>query len=381
MSDINIKETIEDKKSWFNIKRFKIGQIDFEKPEKSIDSKFLKKDDEIKDLKFIETSKEINRFEAIEAIHSTQDNKKEVDNFFNKKEWNNKPHIINLTFGFNPENFIKNQDKRNVLVGLLDYYQEYSNFINSVPNLKISKFNPETKKNETKINVEGYIKFVDFAYKTLQTKNSKPIFAPISLKFSQKDLLTLIKHYIKKEIFYYWVDFEGRSINLYSLGKLRFLSNMIKREGFYDKSIMYFSNINREIISNPMDTKSPASDVLSPLAGANIIGVNRKPRRVIPKSKNTDYEKIKLSKENKIRILDIKSYYYVKQNIESIQEKDCVIKNAINLEQEFEEQAQNLLNNKDINSFLQQKTMLNSYKNGQILKGIESKEDKKSKWY
>jgi len=39
--DINISETIEDKKSWFNIKRFKIGNNHFEKPEKCLDIKTL----------------------------------------------------------------------------------------------------------------------------------------------------------------------------------------------------------------------------------------------------------------------------------------------------------------------------------------------------
>ena len=41
VSNINISETIEDKKSWFNIKRFKIGGTDFQKPEKCLDIKSL----------------------------------------------------------------------------------------------------------------------------------------------------------------------------------------------------------------------------------------------------------------------------------------------------------------------------------------------------
>ena len=41
VTHININETVEDKKSWFNIKRFRIGDVHFEKPEKSLDVKNL----------------------------------------------------------------------------------------------------------------------------------------------------------------------------------------------------------------------------------------------------------------------------------------------------------------------------------------------------
>ena len=41
--DIDIKEVIEDKNSWFNIKRFNIASIPIEKPEKTLDIKNVTK--------------------------------------------------------------------------------------------------------------------------------------------------------------------------------------------------------------------------------------------------------------------------------------------------------------------------------------------------
>lgn len=384
MSDIDVRETIEDKKSWFNVKRFKIDKITFEKPEKSIDSKLISKNksESVKDLYFTETTKQVNNFEQIEAIHKASD-KKTADEFFNKKEWMEKPHVINLTFGFKPSDYLDKEAGKNAFTGFLDYYYTYSTLLTSVPNLKISKFNPQTKKKEIKVNVEEYTKFTDFSYQILKTKNNKPIFLPISLKFSQQDLLKILEHYVKEEQFYYWIDFEGRPINSYTLGQLRFLMGRIKALGFYDRSITYFTNVNREILANPMDQNSPASDVLCALGGANIIGVNRSPQRIInSKGGNPTIIQIRQSQENKLRLLNIESYYYVKQNALSINMKDCVIQNEINLEKEFGEQSKNLLETGDVDKFLHKKEMLNKYKNGDILKAIESKESKNiKKWY
>ncbi|MCL4376239.1 hypothetical protein M1558_01980 [Candidatus Parvarchaeota archaeon] len=383
MVDINIKEVIEDKKTWFNIKRFNIGNINFEKPEKSIDFKNLTQfDSEVNNFPFVESTKSV-KFETIEKLYDSSSEKDwEVKSFFGCKNWLKKPVVLNLTFNFDPLT-IDNTEKKKALIGFLDNYYSYSNLMLSIPNIKITKYNEKTKTIEKIINLNNYKTFVDFAYENLETKNNKPIFVPISLRLSQKELQELINYYIKKERFYYWVDFEGKAINSQTIGKLRFLFRSIKSLGYYNKTLTYFTNINREIIANSQDENSPASDVLSTLCGANVVGVNKKPRKIIP-IKKPSQEDLKRFLENKIRLLDSNSYYYKKAEIKTINEKICVIKNAIKLKNEFSVQAENLLKSGgDIANLLDKKDMLKSYLNGKILRDIESKKEVKNltNWY
>ncbi|MEM3099470.1 MAG: hypothetical protein QXU32_12275 [Nitrososphaerales archaeon] len=380
--DVNIKETIEDKKSWFNIKRYKIGNVDFDRPAKSLDVKELSKKtfDVIKaaqQFKLFEVSKVVRSFQTIKEIYAEDDDSK-INDFFHKKGWlADSPTLINFTFNFNPYGFIRRIDD---MSGFFDQYYQFSKVAVFVPNIRKKKIvfdQNKKRKNVTIINANDYLIFVDSSYGILDTKNNKPIFVPISLRMSLKDIAQLAQHYLKKEYYYYWFDFEGKSVNENSLARIYHFLRIIRDSGNFDKTICYFTNIKREIISNPKESKSPASDILASIAGANIIGVNREPRRMIegPLPPPT----------HKARIFNAGSYYYVKTSDSRWFNKErSVSHNSMLLDREFASQSKSFLHSHNLEGFLQKKEMLINYRQGAILKHLISKSPKTDslrKWF
>jgi len=168
------------------------------------------------------------------------------------------------------------------------------------------------KKIETLID-ENYLRFVDESFDILNLKNTKPIFVPISVRMTGNEQDKLIEHYVKKEYFNYWFDFEGKTITTAQLGRLRHFNNKIKEMGFFDKTISYYTNINKIISEIPAEENNPASDVLASVTGANIIGVNRKPQRnIITPPGKPKYVYIPKPPEHRFRIFNKDSYYYIK---------------------------------------------------------------------
>lgn len=369
--DISIGETIEDKNSWYNIKKFKIGDTDFWKPEKSLDSRAITKETfdemELKDtLRLSEASRVVHSYNEIDDVYNEDDNSK-INAFFHKKSWlTDVPNVLNLTFDFNP---LKSVKKRDAMTGFFDLYYQYPKLFVSVPNIRTKRVYTEPYRKEIIIDVKGYIKFVDEAYEILNDKNNKPIFVPISLRMSQHDINTLINHYLKKEYYYYWFDFEGNSINENILGgRTNYLFRIVKSSGYYKKIICYFTNMRREIISNSKDPLSPASDVLSSIAGANIVGVNREPRRNVKDVKDLP------PPEHKARLLDSHSYYYVQtENAKLFRKDKYVPHNALRLQMEFDNQSRYFSKNLSLDKLLEKKEMLTKYKSGAILKELTSK--------
>jgi Fe-S-cluster formation regulator IscX/YfhJ len=102
LGDISIRETIPDKKSWFNIKRFKIGSTDFEKPEKSLDSKSLTQESygslvDPKSFRFAEMTKIVSKYSDLTDVYNESDDTK-INQYFGKKSWlNDLPNVVNLT--------------------------------------------------------------------------------------------------------------------------------------------------------------------------------------------------------------------------------------------------------------------------------------------
>lgn len=222
------------------------------------------------------------------------------------------------------------------------------------------------------ISLENYIKFVDSVYDILNTKNNKPIFVPISLRLKQGELTTLIQHYLKREYYYYWLDFEGRPVNENRLAHTRHIFRKIKEAQQYDKTITYFTNVKREILPNANNPVSEASDVLSSIAGANLIGVNREPRRYFdsdgppPPPVPPNY---------KARIFDNETYYYNKTNNPNLFHKyGYTPVNAQMLNFEFKNQTEFFLNNDNIGNLLNKKKMLTDFHSGNLLRELTSKE-------
>jgi hypothetical protein len=384
VSDINVTETIEDKKSWFNIKRFKISGNDFQKPEKSLDVKSLDQDTyrNLKsEFKFYEATKVIKKYDSLVKLYN-EDDDLNINKFFYKREWlSNAPNVVNFTFEFNPFNFVKTIDD---LSWFFDQYYPYSKLILTVPNIRLRRI--VNKKPLQIIDLDNYMKFVDSAFKILNDKNNKPIFVPVSMKMGIRKLSELIEHYLKEEHYYYWFDFEGQPIGETSLGRLRHVFNIVKKNESFDRTISYFTNIRREKLSNSNEATSVASDALCSIAGANLIGVNREPQRyfTIPASESasggtgkegfTMRAPTPVDPSHKARIFDRETYYYVKTTDTGLFPKNKYVPiNAARLNAEFKTQSEYFLQNQNIDTLLNNKIMFKDQKAGNMLKELTSK--------
>lgn len=378
VSDIKVTETIEDKKSWFNVKRFKIGNKHFEKPEKCLDIKTL---DQVaynnlkSGFKFYEASKVVRKYDNLVKLYNTDDDQV-VDNFFYKKNWlSDAPNIINFTFEFNPFLHVKSIES---MSWFFNQYYPYSHLILTVPNIRIKKY--VNKKVVQVIDFNDYVKFVDSAFEILDEKNNKPIFVPVSMRMGMRKLTELLEHYLKEGYYNYWFDFEGKSINARNVGKLRHVFDVIKKSENFDSVISYFTNVKREILSNSNEPTSVASDALCAVAGANLIGVNREPRRYIPKPSEGNGKEDSLrvpafvDPNHKARIFDRETYYYVKTNNADLFKKNKYVPvNAARLNAEFGTQTEHFLENQNIDTLLNKKIMFKDEKAGNVLKELTSK--------
>ncbi|MDR2707452.1 MAG: hypothetical protein LBB87_01725 [Nitrososphaerota archaeon] len=373
MTDINIKESIEDKKSWFNIKRFKIGNTDFQKPEKCLDIKNL--DNSIyrnikTNFKFYEASKILKNYDNISKLTEAEDD--QINKFFYRGEWlGTAQNVINLTLQFNPYNHVKTIDE---LSWFFNQYYPYSKLFLTVPNIRVKTLKANI------IDLQSYTRFVDETYKILNDKNNKPIFVPVSMKFTIGQLTGLMEHYLKHDRFYYWFDFEGRSINENSLGRLRHIFDLLKKKKAFDNVVTYFSNVKREKTANSKENTSVASDALSAIAGANLIGVNREPSRYFnPNTLMNDGSvgiraSIDVDPNHKARIFDRETYYYVKTVDQDLYDKRKYVPlNAARLNAEFAAQSEYFLEHQDITTLLNQKSMFKDEKAGNILHDLTSK--------
>lgn len=384
VSEINIVETIEDKKSWFNIKRFRIGNADFQKPEKSLDIKNL---DRLKyrnvktGFNFYEATKILKKYENISKIYNADD--AQINKFFYRGEWlATAKNVINFTFEFNPYNHVKTMED---LSWFFNQYYPYSKLFLTVPNIRIKRVD-ENNKTVRIIDFESYKKFVDETYKILNDKNNKPIFVPISMKFTMGQLTELIEHYLKQDRYNYWFDFEGRSINENSLGRLRHIFNTLKTKKVFDSVVSYFTNIKREKLANSNEITSVASDALSAVAGANLIGVNREPQIYFdpppPKGGSNGVKALEtkirvptcVDPSHKARLFDRETYYYVKTANPDLHDKNIYVPlNAAKLNAEFSTQSEYFLEHHNIESLLNQKSMFKDEKAGNILKELTSR--------
>jgi len=85
------------------------------------------------------------------------------------------------------------------------------------------------------------------------------------------------------------------------------------------KNLVFATNIKREIISNQKGDKSPASDVLGMICGANFVGVDRDPMRGFKVTDEQKKKKIILDKYTTvIKIRKLKKVRKAKFRINSI---------------------------------------------------------------
>ncbi|MEK6844066.1 MAG: hypothetical protein AABX83_01425 [Nanoarchaeota archaeon] len=351
MSDIKITECVEDKSSQFNLKKFKIGNKVFEFPEKTVDVRYIsqKFTDIIKTKNpILEKSKTIKNFDQIKKIVESND-EKQINDFFDSKKWTNYYFkTINLTFEFNP--FKDTNDKLKELEPFLEYYYTHSKNILTIPNISI-KF----------IDVDDYIKFVDFCYDFLNSMNSKPIFVPISTRFGMTGIKKLLAHYLKKERYYIWFDFEGMSLNENASARIRHIRRTLNEKGIFDKCVVYFTNIKREISSNIKADNSAASDILSSIGGANIVGINRDPQKFNPNAPIKKVDQKELWK-HKARYFDNETYYYSKFKDGTLELKNLnILKNTSRLQGELDNQTKVFLETYKIKDYITKKPIVKDY--------------------
>jgi hypothetical protein len=399
MVRITVKEAIKDKQSSYNIKRFKLGNIDIDRPVRALDAGHVTREllsanrNRIEHV-LLETSKLVKP-EAVRTVMSGPP-KSRLKESFGWSQWHAEfPNLLTLTFKFNPYKTFKDREE---LAGYLDYYYNFSDTAAMVPNVDILRNIYEGKRYsgiERVINLEDYMRYVDEAYQILDYKNKKPIFVPLSLKMDMTEVNELSAFYAKKRYLDVWVDFQGAtSTDRPKLALLRRFVRRIEELGHDQDLVLYCTNVRREITANPKSDVSAASDVLASVVGANLVGINREPQRPI------DTEKGALPRapsgsllEHKARLLDPASYYYVKvdrlglpaEESRLMKRKDRnMLRNAIIIDGELKAQAEHFLDEQTVRPYISAKGMLSEYKGGSLLKGLFSSEDDRGSlenWY
>ena len=388
---IEVREAIVDKNSYFNIKRFRLGKLNVEAPIKTIDAKnitrsiFEAEKPDTKNILF-ETSKTIEP--AIFQKVSKEINDSKIKEIFGYKGWiADYENVITLTLNSNP--FKLEGNLETYLPDFFDYYYNFSKTASLVPNIKITQNiytegkagNVRKVGEEKTIKFENYVRFVEESHRILDYKNKKPIFVPLSLRMDIDDIQRLAKAYLKREFFYIWIDYEGATAsNLTKLSRLRAFYRTVEKSERFEDVIVYSTNIRREITSNKKMNSSPSSDVLTAISGANVIGVNREPSFGGGRYPLTKEEKMEM-RVHKARAFDPDTYYYIKPDVRRIQSLDLhyldprrnILMNANLLSFEFQSQANHFLDSGTVQEYISQKTMLREYKNGSLKKNLFQK--------
>lgn len=384
VKNIEVKEYIRDETSDFNVKRFRIGTLDIDRPIKTIDAKNLTKELFIEEKKsfpkvIFEHSKLVNTNTIAHVLSEGED--KQIKKLFGFEKWMDEhPYVISQTFNFNPYGEFNSIE---TISGYFDYCYTFSAPIVLIPNIKIT-----TKEKLPIITIDDYLKFVEEVYHLLDYKNKKPIFVPVSLKFGIKDIERLVKEYIKKEFFNIWFDFEGSAVTKPKIARIRSFLRKVDNNGRMYDIVIFSTNIKREIISNPKSEKSPSSDILTSLIGSNLIGVNRDPRR--PPGGDLNKDELAKLKEHKARVFDPSTYYYLKvassnydiktRNLLMRSPQRNILFNAKLLDEELGAQTEYFLRERNIKEYITKKPMIKEYKKGELIKDLFSKDKKITEW-
>ncbi len=385
---IEVKECMLDRQSEFNIKRFKVGNLRVERPVKVINAKTITKSvfeeyRESFEIKMFESSLYVTE-KGVESILAERDEEEIKKHFAFKKWFREHGFVVAATLQFNPSMLGMGK-----VEGYLAYLYTFSRPIVLIPNVKIEKVTSKNGKRvkSSIISLDEYLNFVDNAVDFLDKRNNKPLFVPVSLRFGVNELKRIIDHYLEKEYKCLWFDFEGFPVSETRIARIRVISDEIERKGELKDIVIYATNIRREIISNLKDANSPASDVLAPIIGANIIGTNREPRRPIEPASRMSKRELLL---HKARVLDPKTYYYVRVT-EHIKDEDLIQKllnknynvteNSKRLDEEFKAQTEFFLEHSTIKNYVSSKRMLREHKKGELLETLFPSQANLTQWY
>jgi len=387
---LNIKEAILDKDSEFNIKRFKLSGITIDRPIKVLNVNSIAQktvEEQRKALEkytlFYEISSTL-RESTVNTILDEDENGK-ITRLLRYKRWAS-PLILAYTLSFNP---LRSQILEGLkdLSGFLSYYYAYSSVALLVPNMKVKKNipvekDPETGKTKYKsiriANLDDYITYVDWSVEKLDSKNTKPIFVPVSLKFGMRDLVKLAEHYIKKEYFNIWIDFESGLPSPQNIGKIRRFLEVFRENKRLEDIVVYATNLNREFESSPQLTLTPGTDPVTTLTGANLIGGNK--GKGVPDDKSPKPQKPGELLEYKARLFDLDTYYYLHPKLIKdpklkkilLMKEYNIMLNTLRINVELMNQTEYFLENQEIQPYAEQKQMLKEYREGDLLKALFS---------
>ena len=240
-----------------------------------------------------------NSWKALEKylteLPATQRNNK-LRTFFkiDKRLWDNSLTMLSLTFPRNP--FEMHTFSTTTFGGLdEDSYIFLLNFIYSnssafvlVPDIKI-------KSNSF---VMRYLEIVDFSVKQLSEWNNKPIFVPLQIDLSERNLITIISHYKEREYSNIWINFSNHPCDSDFSANLRSIRQLIDKYMYGIDVVLHYSHIKQEIQPHVHDTKVAASDILTQFSGADFIGVKRFGGMYNPQANDPDYIELQASKNN-----------------------------------------------------------------------------------
>ena len=393
MARIELKESISDGDSAFNLKRFRMASLSLDGPIRTVDSSHTTKrslEREASNLGpvLIETSKTVAA-DAVRSVVGSTDPAM-LKRHFGYANWHSEhENAVNLTFKFNPLAEFGNLDR---ISGYFDHYYQYSGTMLMVPNVKLSRnIYHEGKRVGVQpiIGAEEFRRYVSEIHGFLDYRNKKPIFVPLNLNLDIKETELLADFFIKEGFTNVWVDLEASSTaDKRRAALLRAFVRRFDQAERFDELILYMTNIKREILAHPKDDHSPSSDVLAAVMGANIIGVNRAPQVMFPKGaplppSPPPGEML----AHKARLLDPSSYYYTRLDALELDEdsrrrlynkNENILTNTVLLNQELREQTRKFLEELSIRPYISGKPMVREFRDGMLMDHLFMEETKAS---
>ncbi|MDI9394463.1 MAG: hypothetical protein QM426_03160 [Euryarchaeota archaeon] len=228
-------------------------------------------------------------------LPATQRNNKLRDFFkIDKKLWNDSLTTLSMTFPRSPfemQPFSKmafNGLDEDSYIFLLNFIYSNSSAFVLVPDIKV--------KSDSFVNI--FLKIIDFSVKQLSEWNSKPIFVPLQIDLSEKNLITILSHYKDQGYSNIWIDFFNHPCDSDFSANLRSIKQLLNRYMQGLDIVLYYSHIKKEIHPHLHDTKVAASDILTQFFGADFIGVKRFGGGFNPQGNKSDYLEIQASKNN-----------------------------------------------------------------------------------
>ena len=382
MATIELKESISDGESAFNLKRFRMASLTLDGPIRTVDSSHTTKrslEREIRNLGpvLIETSKAVDARAVRSVVGSTDASA--LKRHFGFANWHSEhENAVNLTFKFNPFSEFGKLDR---ITGYFDHYYQYSGTMLMVPNVKLSRnIYQEGKKMGVQpiIGSDDFRRFVSEVHGFLDYRNKKPIFVPLNLNLDIKETEELADFFLKQGFTNVWVDMEASSTaDKRRAALLRAFVRRFDEAERFDELVLYMTNIKREILAHPKDAHSPSSDVLAAVMGANIIGVNRAPQVMFPKGappppSPPPGEML----AHKARLLDPTSYYYTRLDALEMDEdrkrqlynkNENILSNTIVLNQELRQQTRKFLEELSIKPYISSKSMVREFRDGMLM--------------